>query len=725
MATVEPAGDAQQLPQMQQVHPLRQQLPHLQAAPAGSGEFSPPSTHFSSLQLGMAAPPPQPPLQPINTTTSAYHHGSHGRDPSDHSPSYSESAPGSPYAFVKGSPQQVQLSHAYSSQHQPGDFAAAARAQHMSAQYQYQQPGSPQQHPPPQLRYQQNHVSPLRFPQQHGQNQQQQQQSFHSSAPAAESPSQGHGADSKTFTHGHRQPQQASTASSGPEAMDRSDEDDDMEGNVERAQSVDTAVAERRRSLIAMGRNPRDADPAHLANGHSQVHLGGYQQHMQQLPAAHSPFYSDKYQYHHNQFPAGFNPLDRRRSVSAPPGGIPLSHFANGGGHFPASGPGQAGDIVIPQHSAMSAGAPGSAPASMGPYGLPMMHDSHTGILSPPQTPLLQRSPGPQMMRAGVPHTGGQLPPLNVLHSSSYPNQSPSSFSNMGSLPPTSQLHPRVHNLIYDHAGRSMQRHPQDMDHNTQQRYPTPPPRPASAPVSQPTGQQQQASQHQPQPPQNPAEILQGEYGPHYPASEAFQHQQQHLVHQSHPVHGSPAAVFTDHPHHQLPHSLPQHQPPYPYPQQQQQQQHLSDLYANAGPPHLHQQQQTHDHPQHMSPHHDPSSPHFPHYSRVPRVHKCPKPFCTKTYKNANGLKYHLDRGICEYDTTSNAATQEFAHTHRYETLEAAAAGNVKIAHRPYWCKVPACGKKYKNLNGLKYHAKAVHPDLDFRAEVKGVFVAL
>ncbi|RKO88907.1 hypothetical protein BDK51DRAFT_44306 [Blyttiomyces helicus] len=109
-------------------------------------------------------------------------------------------------------------------------------------------------------------------------------------------------------------------------------------------------------------------------------------------------------------------------------------------------------------------------------------------------------------------------------------------------------------------------------------------------------------------------------------------------------------------------------------------------------------------------------------YGEGPKVFKCPKLYCSKvgcssrrardTYKNANGLKYHLDKGSCELDyTTANDLD-----------AEAAAAGHVKIAHRPYWCKVRGCGKKYKNLNGLKYHAKAAHPEMDFKMDVKGVF---
>ncbi|KAJ3062531.1 hypothetical protein HK102_008734, partial [Quaeritorhiza haematococci] len=76
------------------------------------------------------------------------------------------------------------------------------------------------------------------------------------------------------------------------------------------------------------------------------------------------------------------------------------------------------------------------------------------------------------------------------------------------------------------------------------------------------------------------------------------------------------------------------------------------------------------------------------------RVYKCPKPYCSKVYKNSNGLKYHLERGSCELDYSS--ATELDPSDPGPSTL------NIKITHRPYWCRVNGCGKRYKNLNGLK-----------------------
>ncbi|KAJ3041478.1 hypothetical protein HDV00_009274 [Rhizophlyctis rosea] len=88
------------------------------------------------------------------------------------------------------------------------------------------------------------------------------------------------------------------------------------------------------------------------------------------------------------------------------------------------------------------------------------------------------------------------------------------------------------------------------------------------------------------------------------------------------------------------------------------------------------------------------------------RLYKCPREHCTKVYKNANGLKYHREKGQCEVDFNPHAPLP-------------APGTPIRVTHRPYWCRVPACGKRYKNLNGLKYHAKTSHPHVDFK-QLKG-----
>jgi Aberrant zinc-finger len=37
---------------------------------------------------------------------------------------------------------------------------------------------------------------------------------------------------------------------------------------------------------------------------------------------------------------------------------------------------------------------------------------------------------------------------------------------------------------------------------------------------------------------------------------------------------------------------------------------------------------------------------------------------------------------------------------------------DIRVIHRKFTCMVPGCGKKYKNPNGLKYHAQTYHAHL-------------
>ncbi|KAL8955765.1 MAG: hypothetical protein Q9183_006532 [Haloplaca sp. 2 TL-2023] len=84
----------------------------------------------------------------------------------------------------------------------------------------------------------------------------------------------------------------------------------------------------------------------------------------------------------------------------------------------------------------------------------------------------------------------------------------------------------------------------------------------------------------------------------------------------------------------------------------------------------------------------------------VPKPFHCPVIGCEKAYKNQNGLKYHK------------------AHGHNTQQLHDNKNGTFSIVDpetsnpypgtlgmqksKPYHCE--ACGKRYKNLNGLKYH---------------------
>ncbi|CAG8497662.1 1373_t:CDS:2 [Paraglomus brasilianum] len=73
--------------------------------------------------------------------------------------------------------------------------------------------------------------------------------------------------------------------------------------------------------------------------------------------------------------------------------------------------------------------------------------------------------------------------------------------------------------------------------------------------------------------------------------------------------------------------------------------------------------------------------------SEASKPFRCTVVGCPKTYKNANGLKYHK------------------AHGHSTQ------AGNGdRCAEKPYKCDIDGCTKAYKNPNGLKYHLDHHHP---------------
>lgn len=64
------------------------------------------------------------------------------------------------------------------------------------------------------------------------------------------------------------------------------------------------------------------------------------------------------------------------------------------------------------------------------------------------------------------------------------------------------------------------------------------------------------------------------------------------------------------------------------------------------------------------------------------RPYRCGIPGCDRSYKNPNGLKYHITHG----------------HTVQQNEKD-----------KPYKCTFPRCTKRYKNPNGLKYHNEHHH----------------
>ncbi|KAJ7086469.1 hypothetical protein B0H15DRAFT_844862 [Mycena belliarum] len=115
---------------------------------------------------------------------------------------------------------------------------------------------------------------------------------------------------------------------------------------------------------------------------------------------------------------------------------------------------------------------------------------------------------------------------------------------------------------------------------------------------------------------------------------------------------------------------------------------------------------------------------------------RCPKPNCSKSYKQANGLKYHMTHGSCNYGPAKDleavrallerkrasaaaaAASSSSSSTPAPEEEEEGSAGaqgdqsplsqaelnEVEARVRPFACGVGDCARRYKNMNGLRYH---------------------
>jgi transcription factor SFP1 len=108
--------------------------------------------------------------------------------------------------------------------------------------------------------------------------------------------------------------------------------------------------------------------------------------------------------------------------------------------------------------------------------------------------------------------------------------------------------------------------------------------------------------------------------------------------------------------------------------------------------------------------------PQFPFPEEV-KPFRCPVIGCEKAYKNQNGLKYH--KQVSSRSFVSNATVlTHLQHGHQNQQLKENEDGTFSIVdpltsipypgtvgmekEKPYRCEM--CGKRYKNLNGLKYH---------------------
>ncbi|KAF1946790.1 hypothetical protein EJ02DRAFT_462107 [Clathrospora elynae] len=93
------------------------------------------------------------------------------------------------------------------------------------------------------------------------------------------------------------------------------------------------------------------------------------------------------------------------------------------------------------------------------------------------------------------------------------------------------------------------------------------------------------------------------------------------------------------------------------------------------------------------------SIPQFPYQEEV-KPFRCPVIGCEKAYKNQNGLKYHKQHGHQNQQLKEN---DDGTYSIVDPLTSIPYPGTVGMEkEKPYRCEV--CGKRYKNLNGLKYH---------------------
>jgi transcription factor SFP1 len=111
----------------------------------------------------------------------------------------------------------------------------------------------------------------------------------------------------------------------------------------------------------------------------------------------------------------------------------------------------------------------------------------------------------------------------------------------------------------------------------------------------------------------------------------------------------------------------------------------------------------------------------------VDKPYKCKNIGCDKAYKNMNGLKYHRMHGVCNKnnlaaDLGESSPAPTTPPASGMCTPVASAPGspalplhanftNPVIEEKRYSCE--KCNKRYKNLNGLKYHRKATHKSVE------------
>ncbi|KAI0247433.1 hypothetical protein BJV78DRAFT_1245722 [Lactifluus subvellereus] len=97
---------------------------------------------------------------------------------------------------------------------------------------------------------------------------------------------------------------------------------------------------------------------------------------------------------------------------------------------------------------------------------------------------------------------------------------------------------------------------------------------------------------------------------------------------------------------------------------------------------------------------------------------RCPKPNCNKSYKQANGLKYHMTHGSCNFAPPKDLEALQALLAEKGVVVNGNDRSGLQITEgelrevereaerrlRPFACGVGDCQRRYKNMNGLRYH---------------------
>lgn len=93
---------------------------------------------------------------------------------------------------------------------------------------------------------------------------------------------------------------------------------------------------------------------------------------------------------------------------------------------------------------------------------------------------------------------------------------------------------------------------------------------------------------------------------------------------------------------------------------------------------------------------------------------KCPKPNCNKRYKQANGLKYHIIHGSCDFAPPKELEQIQALLDRKRKDGNDKPMSEAELREvereaerrlRPYACGVGECQRRYKSMTGLRAYA--------------------